>query len=178
MDKTKYVPDSIKKAPAHIFMAKIDSAVGVFLIVADQALAVFGSPLGSILQAEDLPKGAGDRRALQSNFAVVHTINIPDQHVHSAVVPNIRHGQHVVEGPSARKQRHNPPECATTQVCSPDSFKLPWARHLNHGNAGSDIDEEVGVYVRSGLGKLHRLRVRVIIGEYFVGDLGDKEIQT
>ena len=52
------------------------------------------------------------------------------------------------------------------------------ARDLDHGNPGSDINEEVRVHVGSGLGKLHGLCVGIVVGKYFVGDFGDKEVEA
>jgi hypothetical protein len=61
---------------------------------------------------------------------------------------------------------------------SPYTFKLSGAGDLNHGYTGPYIDQEVGVNVRSGLGKLHRFGIGIAVSEYLVGNFCDKEIET
>jgi len=173
------IPDGIQEASAHVFVAEIDTAVALlWVIVVVQALAVLRIPLGSILQAEDLSESASNGCALESNLGVVHPVDITHQHVHAAVVAAIRHGQHVIKGASARQQGHQPPKSSTPEVCTPDTLELPGAGHLDHGDAGAYIDQEIRVDVWSSLGKLHRLGIGIAVGEHFIGDFGDKKVQA
>lgn len=160
-------------------MVKMNSIVAVLeMLVADQAFAVLGTAFGSILQPEHLAERAGNRSALQSNLFIVHAVDISHEHVDSAIVSTIRHGQHVVEGPSTGQQGHQTPKSAPSQVSTPDTLELPWPRHFNHRDTGSNVDQEVGVHVGSGLGKLHWLGVRVAVGEHLIGNFGNEEIQA
>ena len=173
------LPDGVEKTPAHVLMVEMNSIVAVFeMLVADQAFAVLGTTLGSILQPEHLAERAGNRSALQSNLFIVHAVDISHEHVDSAIVSTIRHGQHVVEGPSTGQQGHQTPKSAPSQVSTPDTLELPWPGHLNHRDTGSNVDQQVRVDIRSGLGKSHRFGVRITVGEHFVRDLGDEKIKA
>lgn len=143
-----------------------------------EAFTIFCIPLSGVLHAEDLAKGTGDSGALESNLAIVHAIDVTDQHVHTAVVSAVRHRQHVIEGPGASQQGQDAPECTTTQVCSTHTLEFFRAGHLDHGYTGSNVDQKVGVYVRSGLGKFHRFGIGITVGEDFVWYLGDEEIEA
>jgi hypothetical protein len=63
-------------------------------------------------------------------------------------------------------------------MCTPDTLVLSGARHLDHGHAGPYVNQEIGINVRSGLGKLHRLGVGIAVGEHFVGNFGDEKVQA
>lgn len=71
------------------------------IVSATKALPVFRIPLSGVLHSEDLSKCAGNGGAFESNLAVIHAIDIANQHVHSAIVPAIRHCQHVIESSRA-----------------------------------------------------------------------------
>lgn len=159
-------------------MPELHIILGVFGIPGAEAFAILCIPLSGVLRAEDLAKGTGNGGALESNLAVVHAIDVTDQHVHAAVVSAIRHCQHVIEGPGASQQGQDAPECTTTQVCSTHTLEFFRAGHLDHGYTGSNVNQKVGVYVRSGLGKFHRFGIGIAVGEDFVRYLGDEEIEA
>lgn len=128
------IPYSIEEASAHILVLEIDSpiAVRVFRVVVVQALAILGALLGGVLQPKDLPKGAGDGGALKPDFAVVHAVDIANQHIDSTVIPAIRHGQHVVKGPGPGKKRHDAPESTTTEMCAAHALEFIRTGDLDH----------------------------------------------
>jgi hypothetical protein len=160
-------------------VSEVNSPVAALeFFIVNQALAILGPALSSILQPEHLAKGTSDSSALQSNLGVIHAVNIPHQHVHSGVVPAIRHGQHVVKGSRASEQGHEPPECASTKMGSAYTFILSGTRDLDHGHTRPYIDQEVRVHIRSGLGKLHRFGIGIAVSEHLVGNFGDEEIET
>lgn len=160
-------------------MVEIDVAVALAAIfILKQAFTVLGISFGGILQPEYLAKSARDGGALEPDLAIVHAVDVSDEHVHATVVAAVRHGQHVVKSASARQQRHDSPERATAKMCSPHPLELPGARHLDHGHPGPDVDKQIRVDIRSGLGKLHGLDIGVAVGEDFVGDFGNEKIEA
>lgn len=63
-------------------------------------------------------------------------------------------------------------------MCTPDTLVLSGAGHLDHGHAGSYIDQEIRIDVRPSFSKLHRLGIGIAVGEHFVGNFGDEKVQA
>lgn len=173
------IPDSVEKTSAHVPVIETNSVVAVLeILVTNQALTVLRTSLGGILKAKNFAECARDRSALEPNLAVVHAVDVPHEHVHPTVVAAIRHGQHVVESSGAGQQGHQAPEGPTSKVSTAHTLILSRPRHLDHRDTGSNVDQEIRVYVRSSLGILHGLRVRITIREHLVGNFGDEKVQT
>lgn len=159
-------------------MPKFDSAIRLLGVIMVETLAILRASLGRILQPEDFSKRTGNGCTLEPDLAVIHAIDIPDQHIHPRVVAAIRHGQHVVKGAGSGQQRHQSPEGSTPQMCSPDTLELPWSGDLDHRHTRPYVDQQVRVHVWPGLGKMHWFGIGITVREDLVGDLCDKEVQA
>ena len=140
---------------------------------------VLGVALRLPFHLQHLAKTAGDGAALQSNLAVIRTVDIAHQHVHRRVVPVIGHTEHLVKRARPRQERQQSPQRAAAERGAPDALVLPWPGNFDHRYARANVDEEIGIDVGRRVGELSELhRIAVAVVEDFAGDLGDEEIET
>lgn len=107
------------------------------------------------LLLEDLTEGGGNRRALEPDLTIVCAVDIPHHHVNLGVVALCCRVQHVVEGARSRQQRQQAPEGATPKRSAAYSLVGPRACDFEEGNAGANVDKEVGVDVVAGSYEAH-----------------------
>jgi hypothetical protein len=167
------LPYCVQEAPAHVFVTELGPTLQVALGQADPILCIL---LRRTFQPTDLPKAAGNGRALEPDLLVIHSIDIAHEHIYPAIVSTICHGQHLVECLRSGQQRHDAPKRPATQMCTANALKFVGSGHFDHRHSRPDIDQEVGVDIRLGFGKLHRLCLTV--SEDFIGDFIDEEVEA
>jgi hypothetical protein len=142
-------------------------------------------PFRPPLRPKHLSKTARNGRTLESNLAISRAIYVTHKHVHGRIVSALGESQHLVKVPGPSQEGEQAPKGASAERRPAHAVELGRTRDFEHGDAGADVDEEVGVVVgvagdggqgRGGLGE--GVGGRLGVGEDFVLDLGYEEIEA
>lgn len=186
---TNIVTDSIEQALAHIFRSETEIPRGSIqirrrfrgcmrklVVTIRKPAVIFRLAFRLTLHSIHFAETTCNCRALEAYLAVIRAVDIAHQHVNRRIVSPLSHAQHLFEIAGSCEERKETPKSTTAEGRATYALELSWAGHFDHGDAGADVDEEVGVGVRVCGDEFHGIGFTV--GEDFARDFGDKKVQA